>query len=456
MLEAVMKVFWKRCIVSILILNCILMGCSTLEEQSTNPDINVESETMRLMKNRNPDFTYEVPTYKPNILVNQAGYSTESEKTAIFLGEQFSDTFNVIDASTGTVVYSGDILLSPTQTAYGSFTQLENEGTYYIQTDVIGRSYNFEISNTLRDNLFNDSCIHFISDITVSSISHSLDTIVKDSLSAVPVMMAYEFFPQIFTDELSRNYSNNSIPDIIDGLKPQMDVLMETDFKTLENSDQAAIIAAVLTKFSVLYKAYDATYSKNCLRIAETAYTYIDQNSEFDEYLFYFAAAELYKATGYSRYHTVVRAYAVVKAGESDRLTKLYGDIAYLSARRWVDVGVCNTIMEEWMGRVEKIVSANADKGYLLTQDSAKSVFADMTQLIVVDYIISSHEYADVLNEQMDYFFGRNSQSVSYVNTYGDCFSDQKSDMITADVEKNALFLFAISDIKDKYDREDS
>lgn len=451
-----MKGLWKRCIVSILVLNFILMGCTVKQEANTTLNENVESETMRLMKSRNPDFFYEVPTYQPNILVNQAGYSTESEKTAIFLGDEISDTFEVIDATTKEAVYSGDILRSVDQTAYGCFTQLENEGTYYIQTDIIGRSYQFEISNSLRDELFTDSCIHFISDITVSSISHSVDTIVEDSLGAVPVMMAYEFFPQIYTDEFSRNYSNNSIPDVLDGLKPQMDVLMEIDLKTLEDSNQAAIIAAVLTKFSVLYKTYDAAYAKSCLKVAETAYTYIDQSGEFNQYLLYFAAAELYKATGYSRYHTVVRTNAVIKAKESDRMTKLYGDIAYLSTRRWVDVTVCNTIMEEWMGRVEKIVAAYSDSGYLLAQDSKKTVFADMTQLIVVDYIISSHEYADILDGQMDYFFGRNAQGVSYVNTYGDCFPELKNDMITADIEENALFLFAISDIKDKYDREDS
>ena len=65
------------------------MGCTVKQEANTTLNENVESETMRLMKSRNPDFFYEVPTYQPNILVNQAGYSTESEKTAIFLKPKF-------------------------------------------------------------------------------------------------------------------------------------------------------------------------------------------------------------------------------------------------------------------------------------------------------------------------------------------------------------------------------
>ena len=43
----------------------------------------------------------------------------------------------------------------------------------------------------------------------------------------------------------------------------------------------------------------------------------------------------------------------------------------------------------------------------------------DITRLVVVDHIITNHEYATVLQNHLHYMLGRNLQSISYLDGAG-------------------------------------
>ena len=51
------------------------------------------------------NLSYEVPVQRPNVMVDQVGYETDSEKTVVFRGEDLPKSFYVCDLESGNVVY---------------------------------------------------------------------------------------------------------------------------------------------------------------------------------------------------------------------------------------------------------------------------------------------------------------------------------------------------------------
>jgi endoglucanase len=106
------------------------------------------------------EINYVVPVSVPNIKVNQLGYLTNSVKMAVFRGDNLPDNFSVINAETGKTVYTGEIEnrgfneITDEHLSYGTFTALTAPGTYYIEAQVVGRSYFFAIGDNLYDEVF--------------------------------------------------------------------------------------------------------------------------------------------------------------------------------------------------------------------------------------------------------------------------------------------------------------
>ena len=85
-----------------------------------------------------------LPVSRPSIYVDVAGYVTGREKKVIFAGERHGQTFDVVRSQDGEVVYTGMIPhgevdpLGSQMLSVGDFTGLDEPGTYYIHTDIVG------------------------------------------------------------------------------------------------------------------------------------------------------------------------------------------------------------------------------------------------------------------------------------------------------------------------------
>ena len=114
------------CLFSIAIL---LTGCST-EETKTAPTVPRVTGGME----KEPVLDYTIPDCAPGILVNQAGYTIEDRKVAIFRGKNLPDTFRVCNAENGAVVYEGNLEIrgndkvNGEQIGYASFTDIQTPG----------------------------------------------------------------------------------------------------------------------------------------------------------------------------------------------------------------------------------------------------------------------------------------------------------------------------------------
>lgn len=439
-----------------------------------------------------PSFDYEVPVSKPSILVDQLGYDVNSSKIAIFEGEDLPGVFELVDADTGEIVYTaktkekGYDETTGSYISYGDFSEFEKPGEYCILSEVVGWSYPFEIKENPYQELFEDACRQYylnrcgvvLSSEYAGSSAHNAchtreaqlreDASVKLEVSggwhtdengcrdvgraceAVNMLLlAYELYPDMFTDDAGIPESGNGIPDLLDEIRYEADWLLKMQnaasgavYASVSAVDAAAgntlicvesasmdatiRFAAAMAKFSYLYQSYDWDYANTCLKAADRAYRCAQQYpSEVSAEDFFAAAAELYRATGAYGYHTAIEEYL----GESPELdlkndSVLWGAAAYLSTKQKVDVKQCDILITALLREAEQVSYASKNSKFLVNMDKNETdcngMLSDIVRLAVVDHVITNHEYTTVLENQLHYFLGRNPDSVSYLDGAGD------------------------------------
>ena len=497
----------------------LLTGCSF------SIPTEVENATANIVEPEKTNLSYPVPKSIPNVLVDQNGYEMKSTKIALFRGDNLQSSFEVVDAESGEIVYTGDIVAKGLNEetgeyiSYGSFSELEKIGTYYIQTAKIGQSYPFVIEENLYDELipsiqktlfFNrcgmDITAEYADEVHIHKACHTenisslssdeklngkeikeeqLDLTggwhtdlngnrdVADGCNIVQnLLLTNELYAQDMTDDVGIPESGNQIPDILDEVKYEIDWLQKMQnsktggvYSGIMNAqlnpvtpEATADFASTMAIFYTSYVNYDAPYARNCLRMAELAWKYLQTNAvkpteetQVSKIAKYNAAAQLFKATKDIKYHTYVKEhYTTVCDAESIiENRELYVYIAYLTTSMKVDTSICKAIMDKWMDRAERIVE-EAKKGfYFVIGDSNEDMLDEMLCLSVIDHVITNHEYVTVLESHLHYFLGRNRDAVSYIEGYGDVYSieTEMQCKLTQQSKMSASLLFMLEEI---------
>ena len=243
----------------------IISACGKESELKSDIDANVIEGTTSLPPLRVADYTLEETI--PNVLVDQIGYEENSTKIVIFKGENLPELFEVVEAESKEVVYTGKIIPNEYQedvgesTGYGVFTQLQKEGKYYIRTERIGQSFPFQIDNNIYQPLLLDVCKSFYENrcgkkqtevfneqtrphpcfsseflieegnIDLSGGWHTSDDFSRDVMSgcmaASDLMLVYRLYPSLFLDDLGLETSGNEVPDMIDEVRYEIDWLLK-------------------------------------------------------------------------------------------------------------------------------------------------------------------------------------------------------------------------------------
>lgn len=517
----------KRCvqgIPAIFLCGCMLAGCSAPDNRPFNVGIQETQEEEITTLGLTPEFTYEVPVSTPNIVVDQVGYAADSSKIAVFRGEILPDTYDIIDAETEEVVYTGmletkgSVEKKQSEVCYGDFTDFTTPGTYYLRAKMIGQSYSFVIADNPYEDIFHaalkqyyyNRCGFTLSTELAGSSAHNAchtnmvqlkeDATVQMNVSGGwhidengnrdviegcqainSLLLAYELYGDIFTDDIGIPESGNGIPDIMDEVKYEIDWLLKMqDTKSgavysavsvidnqmpsyilyTENITMDATIqfAATMAKFSYLYQNYDRNFATQCLKAADRAYRYAGKYPEdVSEEAYFFAAAELYRATGSYSYRTVTQDY-LVKTEQLDmgNDSVFLGCTTYLSTKQRVEVSLCEKVIKILLKEVEEIASKAQNAVYLADgneeQDNNSELLKKMERLVVVDHVITNHEYATVLENHMHYFLGRNEQSISYIDGTGSRNYEalDKKMGIMKQIDLNAELILMMSAIEEK------
>lgn len=448
----------QKGLVLLLCLSMFLMGCSSGQDGNV-PIVSGTPEGMEA----EAVIEYTVPKSLPGILINQAGYDVQADKTAIFTGENLPDTFRVYNAETKRQVYEGQIIKKEykseegEQLAYGSFQDLAVPGEYYLEADILGHSYTFSVGSQVNSELICHSLQHFRENLQEKN-TLSEEEIKKSCQAVMNLLLAAELHKAAFDDAMGIAESGNEVSDLIDVVLVQVRLLTEQGEKVLASEDWELVsyFAAALAKFSYTYKEYDSTFATACLQLADMAWKHMEQNGqEAGTELRFMAAAELYRASGGYQYHAFVKEYAAEEEELAESREAVYGAVTYISTKQSVDIDLCSRFIKEIMAQAEKISAASKESGYQVAfGDSVtnEDILWDMVILTVVDKVISNHEYATVIENHLHYFLGRNPLAVSFVDEAGvRGVSEEEglTSIMDGGFQESAL-LFMLSQITDK------
>lgn len=508
---------------ALLLLSCIMLlpGCEGYSDSNMTQKTSKDEEMVSL--GLTPEFDYEVPKSYPDIMVNRSGYAADSSKLAVFRGEMLPGTYDILDAETKKVVYTGSIEAKGQNEetgetiSYGDFTDFTIPGTYYIQAAVVGQSYPFVIAKDPYETILEDALRQYfysrcgltlseeLAGVYAHSACHTKNAQLQEdagvqldvsggwhvdgkgtrSVSAGchgvnTLLLAYELYGGVYTDETNIPESGNGIPDIIDEVKYEIDWLLKmqdassgavysavsiidsdtTYLSYIEPVTMPATIqfAATMAKFSYLYQNYDRDYATQCLKAADRAYRYAETylaDVSAEEY--FHAATELYRATGNYRYHnTIVQYLETEDCPDIENNHAFWGCVTYLSTKQNVKVDLCEEVISVLLKDGEEISFASKESHYLTEgnseQDNIGDLLQKMVRLSIVDHIITNHEYMTVLENHVHYFLGRNPQSVSYIGQTADGGTDAVDERmnIMKQVDLNAEWILLVSAIEEE------
>ena len=403
----------------------------------------------------------------------------------------------------------------------GRFNDFNEPGTYYIYADTIGESYSFSVGEDVYDDVFRraaqkyyiNRCGIAISQTVAGDNGHSachttqahlqdnadvaLDVTGgwhmdgqadRDSLIGGRVienlLLAYEMNSDAFTDDNSLPESGNGIPDIIDEAKYEADWLLKMQDSKTGGVYSAAItqgegtadifaapvvvgsismdatieFAAAMARFSYLYQQYDGEFATTALKAADRAYeSFLNNQKATDSSMAFDAAAQLYRATGSSKYNDVLTQYFNMD-DFNDRFEKdeniFFGSVTYLSTSRGVDKNQCSILIKALMNRAEDIAKRASTNTFpvadLSEADGFEQLLDDIRCLTVTNHIIYNHEYKTIIENHLHFLMGMNPSCINYVtgDTERTYLDDPTKSGLMNDPVSNALLMLLVSAVK--------
>ncbi len=453
-----------------------------------------------------------------NIHVNQIGYFSTDKKIAVING-QYS-TFEVVDAAAKKVVLtktldgkvkddsSGDTV------CYADFSEITTAGQYFVSIPELGKSYDFkigdkgiyaEVSDAMLKALYLQRCGNALDskyageynhgachkdlakiygdeskEIDVSGGWHDAGDygryVVPAAVTAADLMLAYEFYPNSFTDSTNIPESSNNIPDILDEAKYGIDWMLKMqdklsggvyhkvtamgfpDITLMPDIDvddmyvmpvsttATADFAAVTAMAARIYKEINHGFSQSCLNASLKAWGWLEENTKFVEFKnpsdiatgeygdasgsdeIAWAAAELLRTTGEKKYSDYfVKNFHSNGFGLGWQNVSGFAAIAYMFCDSdKIDLKKSEEIRKSWIEKADMFVATAKKDGYLLAMHKMEYIWGSnmnvanhAKHLLVADRIKNNEEYTEAVKNAAHYLMGRNTLSQCYITGFG-------------------------------------
>ncbi len=436
------------------VLSIILAGCGS--SAAGNPSEMTEAGEQGAGKETGMG---ELLPSVPGVCIDRMGYEPEKEKLAVFQGTDLPDTFTLREAESGEIVYAGPIEKKGNEeggaeyNGYGDFTDYQKPGSYYIQIDRYGESYPFLIHDNLYYSLFLRACsrLYDMRGTENGKSAGSEETILTESCrSMYQVLLSYEMFPEVYTDDTGIPESGNGVPDILDICRYEAVWLMEQAEAEKSAGDEWVYLAAVLAKYAYLTRNEDAEFAGACLQTAENAWKCVEKDLFVSDDLIALAAAELYRMTGSRQYLGLAEEYLRAGTEREGALTdpEFFGSITYMNTKNPVDIELCDAMMKKIMEDAEEIAEKAGHNSFLIYGKPGEEEAADLLQqtlrICLVNHIITNHEYSTLIENHFHYLMGRNPDSICYVS-YREEQEMPAGDVMEDTVQISAL-LFLLSE----------
>lgn len=293
--------------------------------------------------------------------------------------------------------------------------------------------------------------------------------VVPAAKTVADLLYAYEVNPELYSDSIGIPESGNGIPDILDEARYELEWMKKMQRSdggvyhkvTCENfpgyvSPEAETAALIVTPVSTtatadfcaamalayeFYKDIDSAFAQNCLECAERAWSFLEANpnlifsnpedittgeygdtSDKDER--YWAAAQLYRATGNSKYETALNGMSVSKGLDWSTVGD-YGNLAILTAENIgndssIYTNAKNTVVSQADSFVK--ISSSSPYGAALSKFNWGSNMSVANAGIILStaYRLTDEEkYLNAANAQLDYLLGTNPVGECFFTGYG-------------------------------------
>ncbi len=325
-----------------------------------------------------------------HILVDEGGYGLRDQKTAYFIGDDLKDTFWVVDAETKTKVLEGELIrITEDEDGEsiwkGDFSALQREGSYYIQTPVIGQSDVFGISRKNREALAVRLGDEWERRIPELAIRTNEDEFCRNADGLTGMAMAYELFEE--QDEKSRQRLSDAAEKMSEaGKKLQQE----------DDPSERMLAAYTLTMAVLADVLVDLPECEDLKRQALSAYGRLDKGDEKSIEVLT-AEAALYRLTGERRYAAGAEKY-LSEFGSYEK-ENFYLVYCYLTTPKDVDAEICNDLMKKLIASAgageEKIAQEAPGSGREKQEDEL--FYAQL--LTLADYVLVSREYRRAASE---------------------------------------------------------
>ncbi len=453
----------------------LLSGCGGNGDTEVNMNIFTKDSGNRKTMLDEPSVDYEIPGVYPSVTVDLMGYEVGRDKEAVLSAPRLPAFYEIKDAATDDVVYQGSVKRKDIESKDGmsagviDFSGLNTVGTYYIETEILGRSKVFKVKENVYDDLLksgfaklhglrcedcHNASVPLESDsgrmIDVKGGWHTSDNgekdVVEGCLALMDICTIYEFYPKLFTDDYEISESGNRIPDILDEAAYEAEWLLLMQNKdsggvyasvsfgaSQQNQSSVALVVrsettrstayfcACMAKVSFTFKRFNIDLSNKAMQASVLAWKCLEANKGIvDSEQMFRAATELYRLTGQDTYKNVVNDFLKANADKPyDSRPVLDGAITYLSTARATNVGFCTLLMDSLMKREEtKVALSNASSFEVESEDAEpEDVLRTAFEYAIVDYINSSIEYVRGEEDCLHYVGGRNAISKNYFDT---------------------------------------
>lgn len=387
----------------------LLTGCTAQEAEPATDTVIKNPYAGAVSMEQTPVVDYVVPKLTPNILVDLRGYSADVQKTAAVRGRKAPGGFRLVDTVTGETVYTGDvtdIIYHDGQELYSGvieFDDFDTVGNYYLECDVLGRSYPFAVQEELYQNLFKEA---------YETLMESCQERTLELSEGIVLLETYEWYPAVFPDD-----DRDGIPDVLKEIRGWVTYTEENGV----TANEEALYAALLAKFSYLYQKSDLTYATDCLKRASTVFGQLQTTLSKDAESF-FALTELYRATGHYTYRNQIVDYKTFFDDNSSYLEEteyLLGVMTYMATRQRVDVELCGQFMNQLMDRAEEISKRYEEMLHPVAakNNGAEELLKRAVELSCANYVMNNYQYTGIEENFLHYLMGRNSDSVSFYDT---------------------------------------
>ncbi len=395
-------------------------------------------------------YTYKIPVSTVKVLVDQNGYGTGADKHAYFLGVEHGECFRVVNKVTWETVYTGEIeeKIYDKESGYyvsvGDFSEVTEPGTYFVETDMIGRSYSFEIEDQPMQTIFQG----LLGAMGTIAYEESANGVVDTCFMMQALFMALHQHGATFEKD------NDLITQLLRAAEWMSAIQDEKTGSIYEDYEATAAFCGIMAVCADRFGKYENDLAAEYTAAYQKAWRCLstwDKTSGQDAHpeAYFYANAQLYRYQYNKAYQKAIHTYLESSKTEMiDNRFSFYGTVAYLETEKGTQRDLCSKLMQELVEEAENVSKTSKEDVFRIYADDIALDLEKALLIGLVDYITPSKEYEVILENMIHYILGSNALGQCYLTKDGQWQITEEAGSWSA--EWNGILLYCLSDLLDK------